>query len=888
MPAKKSGEPASGVSSSRRGGGGKRRSPDEQTAGASLRVDVPTVQTAEEWQRTFDAVPDPIAILDTQHRIVRVNKAMAERLGLIEDQCVGQTCYRLVHGTDEPPAFCPHARLLRDGEEHTVEVHEERLAGDFLVTASPLRDSSGRLVGSVHVARDLTDRKRAEEELRQSESRLKAIFRAAPTGIGLVCNRVIREANDRLCEMVGYSREELLDEPVRMLYPSDEDYEYVGREKCAQIRQRGTGTVETHLRRKDGTVIDVLLSSSPLDPDDLAIGVTFTALDITDRKRAEEALCESESCYRSLYLAVREGVCLHEVVYAESGKAVDYRILDVNPAYEAITGLSREKTIGALASELYGTGSAPFLDVYAEVAETGKPARFDVYWEPMRKHFRIAAFSPGPRRFATVFTDVTEAKRAEQSLRDSEERFRVLFEDAPDPIYLNDLEGMFIDGNRAAEEITGYRKEELVGKNLMTAGLLVPSDSPKAAERLAGNAAGRPTGPDEFTLIRKDGGRVSVEIRTFRVKIGAQDVVLGIARDVTERKRAEEALRESQQRFRDLAELLPQTVFETDLQGRLTFVNREALKTFGFSEEESRTSINALDMLAPHERDRGRRNIEQVLRGEPSRGNEYLARRKDGSLFPVVISSAPIVRNGRPAGLRGIIVDITERKRAEEAQKLAATGRMAARVAHEINNPLAGIKNSFLLLKDAVPRDHPDYDLVGRIEKEIDRIANIVRQMYRLHSPDQEPPHAICVGETIREVVLMLQPSWREYDVRVDVNAPSPALSARIPEGSLRQVLYNLVENAIEASPQGGVVKIHAVRTEENIKISISDEGVGIPRELQERVFEPFFSTKRGPGTCGMGLGLSIVRDIVDTLRGTITLQSTPSRGTTFDVVLPV
>jgi len=177
MAAKESQEPFSRPVPSQRADEKKGRSPGEQAARARLRLDVPAVQAAEEWQRTFDAVPDLIAILDTQHWIVRVNKAMAERLGLAKDRCVGQTCYGLVHGTDEPLPFCPHSRLLQDGEEHTVEVHEERLAGDFLVTVSPLRDSAGRLVGSVHVARDITERKRADDALRESEERYRTLFR---------------------------------------------------------------------------------------------------------------------------------------------------------------------------------------------------------------------------------------------------------------------------------------------------------------------------------------------------------------------------------------------------------------------------------------------------------------------------------------------------------------------------------------------------------------------------------------------------------------------------------------------------------------------------------------------------------------------------------------
>ena len=146
------------------------------------------------------------------------------------------------------------------------------------------------VVGFQAVARDITDRKQAEESLREQEIKLSSIFRAAPVGIGMVINRVFQEANEMLCHMTGYNRKELLGKSARMLYPTQEDYDYVGQEKYRQISEKGTGTVETRWKRKDGTVIDIILSSTRLDPDNLAKGVTFTALDITDRKQAGEEL----------------------------------------------------------------------------------------------------------------------------------------------------------------------------------------------------------------------------------------------------------------------------------------------------------------------------------------------------------------------------------------------------------------------------------------------------------------------------------------------------------------------------------------------------------------------------------------------------------------------
>ncbi len=200
---------------------------------------------------------------------------------------------RMVHEEDRARVADQAGRVLSGEDVRSIEHRIYRKDGTVRWvrnTLVPHYDREHKVVGYDGVVSDITERKRAEEALRESEAALKSIFRAAPTGIGLVSNRILKRVNERICEMIGYSEEELVEQSARILYPTDEDFEYVGREKYAQIRDRGTGTVETRWQRKDGEVIDVLLSSTPLDPNNLSAGVTFTALDITERKQAEEVL----------------------------------------------------------------------------------------------------------------------------------------------------------------------------------------------------------------------------------------------------------------------------------------------------------------------------------------------------------------------------------------------------------------------------------------------------------------------------------------------------------------------------------------------------------------------------------------------------------------------
>ena len=140
-------------------------------------------KATKDWERTFDAVPDLIAIIDTNYRVVRANRAMASKFGMTPEECIGLTCYNIVHGTTKPPSFCPQRQMLKDGSEHTTEVCEDCLGGYFIVSVSPLYDSEGKLTGSIHVARDINERRQMEEALRQSEEKYRNIVETANEGI---------------------------------------------------------------------------------------------------------------------------------------------------------------------------------------------------------------------------------------------------------------------------------------------------------------------------------------------------------------------------------------------------------------------------------------------------------------------------------------------------------------------------------------------------------------------------------------------------------------------------------------------------------------------------------------------------------------------------------
>jgi len=311
-----------------------------------------------QWLSLLDHIPAAIQGYQTDGTVIYWNRANESVYGYAADEALGKKLSDLII----PPEL--HERF-----RHSLKVGKTlKSSGEFAPSGELelLRKDGSRVnVYSTHTAVcppegspilfcldiDLSDRKMMEEALRRNERRIKSIFMSVPSGIGVVVDRILTEVNDRLCEMVGYSREELIHQNAQILYPSREHYEFVGREKYAQIKERGTGTVETRWKRKDGRIIDVLLSSTPIDLTDYNQGVTFCALDITDRKRTAEELRSVAREWQTTFDAVSDPIWILDP---------EFRVVRSNYATEKFLGKHRDEILGMRCWEIvHGTDSPP-------------------------------------------------------------------------------------------------------------------------------------------------------------------------------------------------------------------------------------------------------------------------------------------------------------------------------------------------------------------------------------------------------------------------------------------------------------------------------------------------------------------------------------------------
>lgn len=452
----------------------------------------------------------------------------------------------------------------------------------------------------------LPEERRLDEGRRAEDARLRAIDRATPAGIGVVTQRVIQEVNDTLCRMTGYTRAELIGQSARILYPSIEDYEYVGREKYHQLAERGAGAVETRWRRKDGAIIDVLLSSAIVDPSDLAGEVVFMALDITERKQIEAALQERERQVRRqneilLQLMLRGAVFRADlpVALAEITEAAaeiigtervsvwryneDYSVIRCLDLYER--SKRRHSAGETLRSADFPTYVQCHLrgEIIAAVDVRTVPCTREIpasYWDehnicslldaPVWVHGALGGvvsceqvgeprrWTPEDERFcATMATlvslcfEAAERACAEKALRESEERYRILVEILPEGVVMADPEGYLLLANRRMADLLGYEDpRELVGIDLLE--WFAPEERARVEEGFDAFLERGGFLESEYTMLRRDGTRfpAAVSASVLRDDRGALRALIGVVRDITERKQMHQKLTEQVEELR--------------------------------------------------------------------------------------------------------------------------------------------------------------------------------------------------------------------------------------------------------------------------------------------------------------------------------------------------
>jgi len=748
---------------------------------------------------------------------------------------------------------------------------------------------------------DITDRLKAEEALWENEAKMKSIFRAAPVGIGVVVDRVIKQINERICEMTGYSKEELVGQRARMLYPTDEDFEYVGREKYAQIREYGTGSVETRWRCKDGQVIDVLLSSTPLDPHDLSRGVTFTALDITERKRADKALRESERFLRNVFGAIQDGISVLDA---------DLNVIKTNYWIEK-TYADQLPLKGRKCYRVYQQRESPCPWCPSlRTIETGEtnteivpyPSKDDPTGWIELTAFPVKDERGHVKNVIEYVKDITDRKLAEDAMRNSEERFRNLAEMLPEAVFETDRNLNITFANRRAFELFGYSDEDLEN-GLNGLDIIAPEDRDRARANVTRRVKGGDPGTVEYQALKKDGSTFPILFHANSViKEGELIGLRGIIVNITDRKQSEEALRSSEERYRKLIENATEGIVV--VQDRFVkFANPRIEEITSFSREEL-LSKPFLEFIHPDDREFVIDNQMRRLKGEPvPETYEIRTINKYGETRWLKIGGVIITWEGKPASLN-FIVDITETKRLRElesrAQRLETAGQIAGQVAHDFNNLLAPLITYPEFIKRDLSANHPALSYLKDIEKAAHKIADINQQLLTLGRRGYYNLVPLDINEVIRETLNELV-SLPETLV-IDTELAGDLLNINAGRAQIHRMISNMINNSRDATGDIGRILIKTenfyadniavsygrVPRGEYVKLTISDTGHGISDDIIQKIFDPFFTTKTADKRRGSGLGLSVVDSVVKDHCGFLDLCSKAGEGTSFFVYFPI
>ena len=509
----------------------------------------------------------------------------------------------------------------------------------------------------------------------------------------------------------------------------------------------------------------------------------------------------------------------------------------------------------------------------------------------------------------TILRDVTTQRHAEEALRDSEERYQTLFESAPDAYYLSDLKGAFLDGNKTAENMIGYRREELAGKSFLKLNLLPLAQIPKAAKLLALNALGRATGPDEFTLNRKDGDQLEVEITTTPITLNGKNVVLGIARDITRRKLAEHDLFFKNALLEAQSEASIDGILVTDETGHVISFNEKLREILSLPEDvwQSNNGRYLLSSVRPllNDADDFIKKVEYLYQHKASKRRDEIAL-CDGRFFDWY--SAPLIDTlGTYRGRIWYFRDITAQKTIEislrEAKEAAEEANRVkteflAVMSHELRTPLNAILGQTGLLLMGIKGELTDMMRSSLVDVQesgkqllalIDDILDIAKVEAGKIQIVSEPILLPALVETwhTRSQVLAAKKGLAVH-VDIDPDMPSQILG---DQNRLSQIADNLLYNAIKFTPKGTIMlKVLMSADQQTWSIQVIDTGVGLSPEEMKYIFDDFRQVDSSSTRDyeGAGLGLAIVKRLVTHMQGTVTVESTAGEGSTFTVTLPL
>ncbi|MFC1875614.1 PAS domain S-box protein, partial [Chloroflexota bacterium] len=705
------------------------------------------------------------------------------------------------------------------------------------------------------------------------------------------------EVNDSYCEMIGYNRKELLKMSISDIEVIESPEDTI--RHIQKLKKRGYARFETKHKRKDGKIIDVGVSTNYIDIEE---GQIFAFVrDITERKKSEGALKESEEKYRNIIENLPLGVHMYHL--EDDGMLC---FTGSNPEADNILGVNNSQYIGKTIEE--GFPEIVKTEIPEKFREIAKKGGFwhkedFVYKDNLIKGaFENFNFQTSHRNMVSIFRDITERKKMEEALKRSEENYRMLFEEANDAIIIADTKTeVILDANEQAERLLGLSRKEIIGMNQSQ---IHPSDKRDYyKQHFRKHVEAEHIIDYDAEVIRKDGTVVPVSLSAGTIQIGGKKLIQGIFRDMTELKQAQGAIQESESNLKSILSSIDDLVFVFDREGKFTKFHPEATNNL-YKDPVEFISKKEQEVIPAHINRLFTKSFKKNMEGEVADSDYSLDINGETRWFQAKMS--PILLNNKFTGSVAVVRDITERKKilddiikAEARTKaLQESERMKTEllsmVSHELRTPLASIMGfaSTLLQPDVKWNEDEKRDFIHEIDAGVDRLSHLVNDLLDMSSIESGK---LCLNKTrcsiskiLEEVKPMLAKTAEQHELKVKIASKLPSVA--IDRERIIQVLSNLVDNAAKFSPRGSQITIEAKKSRGKVVISVTDQGIGITALEQGKIFDRFYQAKKITSgmKSGTGLGLAIFKSIIEASGGRIWLDSQEDIGSTFYFSLPI
>jgi two-component system NtrC family sensor kinase len=739
-----------------------------------------------------------------------------------------------------------------------------------------------------------------QQDIQEVTKRLEKIAEMGDDGIIVFDkNYQIEFANTVASELTGYSKERLVGMDFRHLLSErdigylDQMHSEVGTDESKRV------CTEMEVLTQKGLKWDAEVCITIAKMEKGGVKTYAYLRDITERKRMEREIREATKRFEKIAEMGEDGI----IVFDE-----DSRIEFSNQMAAEILGLPKDQILGREFFSLIGKRDEEFLEEMVMRGE-GLGQKVCTEMSIQTPHGQVKATEvcvaptrsdDGRIRTYAYIRDITERKKFEKELKESEEKFRNLFERVRHGLFISSKEGKFIDCNQALLEMVGYQDKEEFLKIDIAKDLYVNPEDRKTFQRLIEQHGFVKDLEVEFK--KKNAEKITV-LLTAHVKRDEKRGVIGyegLNIDISERKRMERELKEANEFLMKLIESSVDGIIVTNTKGDILMFNRGAENILEYKADEVAGKMNIRSIYEPGVA----KEVMGKLRSPDYGGVGKLTsfpifhRRKDGELIEGDLSASIIYdEKGKEIASVGIFKDLRERLRIErelqktqqallQSEKLAAMGRLTSQIAHELNNPIYGIMNTLELLKTEISPESKRRRILELSLSETQRLAEMLRNMLSFSKPEEEKKRPIKMNELIEGILLVMEKQMRESNIKVETFFDDEIPEVMASTNQMRQVMLNMLKNAKEAMPKGGTLTVKTSKEVNKVLIHIQDTGVGIPEEIRDKIFEAFFTTKQK--VKGVGLGLSVCYGIIKDHGGEIKVESEEGKGTTFRIRLPI